>query len=69
MKLRNWLEKERERLEAELETLRCGRCKLGKNSGHGWVDITPERIAELSNKISEMNLVLSSLAKKGRLNA
>lgn len=54
----NWCKQERARLEHQLEVVSSGACRIGYNAGSGWIDTTPDTIAELTEKIAELNRLI-----------
>jgi hypothetical protein len=42
-----------------LATLEAGRCKIGEDRGHGWVDQTKENVSRLKLHISELDEILA----------
>lgn len=59
-----WCCDRRAAIQASLDMLEAGECRMGKDVGSGWVDITDEQIALLKAQIAEIDRLIEKYEKR-----
>ncbi len=57
--LTEWCRQERQRMSKQLAALESGRCRIGEDRGHGWIDLSKENIARIKLHIAELDEILA----------
>lgn len=54
-----WCKQEQASIEQQLELMRSGKVRTGKDEGSGWVDTTTESIERAKARLAELNELLT----------